>query len=433
MNGQIYRPSKQKARPSVPVASPMEKEDSLLTDEAARQPTALDLFCGCGGLSAGLEQAGFRIIGGVDSEPKYSSAFRMNFPQAVCITEDLSLASPSSLMRRMKLEPGEIDLLAGGPPCQGFSKNVPRKHRHSEDPNNKLVRRFLDYCQALEPRAILMENVAEMRQGFGGSFTYELINRLDKSGYTVGNKVVNSADYGVPQRRRRAFFVALKGSGSVMFPPETHVAIKNTSTLIPISGHVTVWDAIGDLCQLQSGQGVDPTEYANSPASAYQYWARNGQDVVYNHIARDLQPEQLKRISSLNPGQSLKDLPVHLQVRGGYSGAYGRLTETMVAPTITRWVFHPGSGRWGHPRDNRLITIREAARLQGFPDWFRFTGSYIQQAAQVGNAAPPLLVERLSEPIFSYLFSNKSASSDIDERLADLDGHGKEKPSVASA
>ena len=395
-------------------APPIEGGAALRLNETTRQPTALDLFCGCGGLSAGLEEAGFRVIGGVDSDLRCSSTFRMNFPHATCITEDLSLVPPSSLMRWMKLEPGGVDLLAGGPPCQGFSKNVPRKRRHSEDPNNKLVRRFLDYCQALEPRAILMENVAEMRQGFDGHFTNELVEGLEKSGYSVVHTVVNAADYGVPQRRRRAFFVALKSSHPVLFPRETHAALKSEAMLIKMPSHVTVWDAIGDLCQLQSGHGKNPIEYATAPMTEYQMWARNGQETVYNHIARDLQPEQLQRISCLKPGQSLKDLPAHLQVRGGYSGAYGRLTETMVAPTITRWVFHPGSGRWGHPRDNRLITIREAARLQGFPDWFRFVGSYVQQAAQVGNAVPPLLIERLIEPLYGLLAygSKESARSD---------------------
>ena len=384
--------------------------NNAMNNAAPRQPIALDLFCGCGGISAGLEGAGFKVIGGIDSEPKYSRTFMLNFPQAVCVTEDLSLLTPDNLMSQMDIEPGELDLLVGGPPCQGFSKNVPRKYRYLDDPNNKLVLRFLEYCRTLKPRAILMENVAEMRQGFDSTFTNELVSGLEESGYAVCHGVANAADYGVPQRRRRTFFLALRGSRAPLFPFITHTPELGTPMLIPTPTHVTVWDAIGDLCPLESGQGMNPVEYAIPPFTEFQIWARGRQNLVYNHIARDLRPEQLQRISYLKPGQSLKDLPAHLQVRGGYSGAYGRLTETMVAPTITRWVFHPGSGRWGHPRDKRLITIREAARLQGFPDWFRFDGSYIQQAAQLGNAVPPLLIQRLVRPLFEELVRGDKSS-----------------------
>jgi DNA (cytosine-5)-methyltransferase 1 len=128
---------------------------------------------------------------------------------------------------------------------------------------------------------------------------------------------------------------------------------------------------------------------------------RNGNRLVSNHSPRQLQPTQYARLAALEAGQGLKDLPKHLQVKGGYSGAYGRLTKDMVSPTITRWVFHPGSGRWGHPIDIRVLTIREAARIQGFPDSFEFVGSYTQQAGQLGNAVPPLLAERVVESMLS--------------------------------
>ena len=140
---------------------------------------------------------------------------------------------------------------------------------------------------------------------------------------------------------------------------------------------------------------------------------RSGHTAVTNQKARKLQPTQYERLASIKPGEGLRQLPEHIRPRSGYSGAYGRLTENMVAPTITRWVFHPGSGRWGHPRDTRVITIREAARIQGFPDNFEFVGTYTQQAGQVGNAVPPLLARRIGEEILAQLAESLRSSKAI--------------------
>ena len=176
--------------------------------------------------------------------------------------------------------------------------------------------------------------------------------------------------------------------------------------------HVTVWEAIGDLPSLAHGEGSESCEYACEPFSDFQRMMRNGSKMMSNHIARLLQPTQYARLASLDPGQGMKDLPPHLQTKGGYSGAYARLTKDMVAPTITRWVFHPGSGRWGHPVDIRTLTIREVARIQGFPDSFNFVGSFTQRAGQLGNAVPPLLAQRIVEAMRDQLLSlNRSSKS----------------------
>ena len=357
---------------------------------------AIDLFCGCGGISAGLRSAGFKVIAGADIEPKYMATFRHNFPSAIGLNVDLVHYTPSELMNTLGIEPGELDVLAGGPPCQGFSKNVPRKLRFANDPNNLLVKRFLDYCEQMKPKAVLMENVAEMRNGFARQFSDEINERLDKSGYKVTPAVLNAAEYGVPQRRRRAFFLAFRESVAPTIPTPTHFDKPRQQLGLGVDDFVNVWDAIGDLPSLQHGQGKDPCEYACEPFSEYQKSHQNPSGEVSNHIARELRPIQYARISSLRPGQGIKDLPDSLKVKGGYSGAYGRLTKDMIAPTITRWVFHPGSGRWGHPVDLRTLTIREAARIQGFSDDYEFVGSFVQQAGQIGNAVPPLLIKQIA-------------------------------------
>ena len=336
------------------------------------------------------------MAAGVDIEQKHIATFRRNFPNAVGLNADLVHFTPTELMSTLGIEPGELDMLAGGPPCQGFSKNVPRKLRFADDPNNLLVKRFLDYCEHMKPKSILMENVAEFRNGFSKRFSDEINERLNKAGYAVTSAVLNAAEYGIPQKRRRAFFLAFRGSCAPTVPTPTHFDKPKQQLGFETNNFVSVWDAIGDLPSLQHGQGDDVCEYACDPFSEYQKARRNPSGQVRNHIARELRPLQYARLAALQPGQGINDLPENLRVKGGYSGAYGRLTKDGVAPTITRWVFHPGSGRWGHPVDLRTLTIREAARIQGFSDDYEFVGSFVQQAGQIGNAVPPLLIRQLA-------------------------------------
>lgn len=366
--------------------------------------TAVDLFCGCGGLSEGLRRAGVRVVAGVDVEPKYIASFQHNFPEVRALIRDVSSLSPEMLCSQLGITQTHVDILVGGPPCQGFSKNVPRRHRWLDDPKNGMVRQFLDVAEFLLPPLVVMENVAEMRNGFGGHYAEEVSERLSAVGYRVQHFSLNAADFGVPQRRRRAFFVANRLNTAFSEPRQTHFpAGPREGELFdnPFRAHVSVWDAIGDLPSLRSGEGESPAPYGHAATSEFQHWARDGSCRLVNHVARDLRPTQLERITALKPGQGMKDLPEHLRTKGGYSGAYGRLTKDMIAPTITRWVFHPGSGRWGHPVDDRILTIREAARIQGFPDSFHFVGSYNDQAGQIGNAVPPLLAEAFFRHILS--------------------------------
>ncbi len=372
--------------------------------------TAIDLFCGCGGMSKGLQDAGFEISAGVDIEPNYICTFSHNFPNAKSLQIDLAETSPKEFMQTIGINRGELGLLVGGPPCQGFSKNVPRKKRFSDDPRNKLIEVFLDYCEALQPRFVILENVAEMKNGFEQVYTDEILSRL--KGYKITPMTLNAADYGVPQKRRRAFFIANRENIKFKPPEPTHS--KDEQSLFELPNYVTVWEAIGDLPSKEHTENEDVfCEYKKTPFSDFQKLMRNGSKTVKNHVARFLQPKQFERISSIEAGQGLRDLPKHLQTKSGYSGAYGRLTKEMVAPTITRWVFHPGSGRWGHPVDKRLLTIREIARIQSFPDDFEFIGSYTQRAGQLGNAVPPLLARKIAESILAQCGISKAESNSI--------------------
>jgi DNA (cytosine-5)-methyltransferase 1 len=378
---------------------------------------AIDLFCGCGGISVGSQKAGVQVLAGIDIEKKYIASFQHNFPQARALTADITRLLPEEFMREIGITTGELDLLIGGPPCQGFSKNVPRRNRFFEDPKNLLIKSFLDYCEVLQPKMILMENVAEMKNGFEKAYSQEIISRLEEAGYTVTIAVLNSADYGVPQRRRRAFFMANRFGLQFAIPTPSHKPQdsepKRNFTLFDEKKYISVWEAIGDLPSVEHGKGDEFSHYAIPAQTEFQRKMRGNCKIVRNHIARKLAPTQYQRLASLMPGQGHKDLPEHLQTKGGYSGAYGRLTKEMVAPTITRWVFHPGSGRWGHPIDIRTLTIREVARIQSFPDNYEFVGSYTDQAGQLGNAVPPLLAQAIVASMSRQLalFRNSTRAS----------------------
>lgn len=367
------------------------------------RPKVVDLFCGCGGLSSGLRSAGFDIVAGADKEPKFMKSFKINFPSSSYVEGDLSSMRPEELMDDLSIAREELDLLAGGPPCQGFSKNVPRGRRTAESTQNLLMFTFLDYCEAFMPRSILLENVAEMRNGFSSRFRDVVMGRLRTAGYSVIDCTLNAAAFGVPQMRRRAFVIALRGDVRPEVPTPTHSAPSNQAAMDERREYVRVWEAIGDLPSLLHGEGTLECTYASSPQSAFQSRVRNTEGRVRNHVARRLRPKQLARMTALKPGQGNADLPKGLRAKASYSGAYGRLTKDMVAPTITRWMFHPGSGRWGHPVDDRTLTIREAARIQGFEDSFVFEGSFVDQSGQIGNAVPPLLAEEIGKSVLRAL------------------------------
>jgi len=366
----------------------------------------IDLFCGCGGMSLGARQAGFNIIAGFDTDERALETYRRNFGDNIGFSVDLNKINPQDITKHFNLKPEKLDLLIGGPPCQGFSKNVPRRHRFLEDPRNMLVNKFLEYVECLRPLVLIMENVAEIKNGFEGTYTSEIKERLLKAGYEVDLKVIYAPDFGAPQRRRRAFFFANRLGIPVSFPEPTHVSTKEFILFGETQPeYVTVADAIGDLPSLEHGQGEDPMEYKNSPSNDFQISARQNSKFLHDHVARRLTDNQYQRLASIKAGQGAKDLPDHLKPKSHYSGAYGRLAWDSIAPTITRWVFHPGSGRFGHPSDIRVITIREAARLQSFSDDFSFCGTYIQKSHQVGNAVPPVVMKALAEKARELLIS----------------------------
>jgi len=370
----------------------------------------IDLFAGAGGLTTGFHMTGFESLCAIDIDAKALATYNYNYPNTKIINQDIRKVNPSDLRLALGLQQEELTALIGGPPCQGFSRNIPAGYRYLNDSRNQLYQTFLEFVQEFRPLYIVMENVPEILKAYNGVISEEITKYLESLGYTVVCSCFNAAYYGVPQTRSRAFFIASLYH-SVDFPEQTHFgdiksdyrARKSSSQLslleANISEIVTVRDAIGDLPPINAGQVYDAEIYPSAPQTTYQAIMRSKSLKIVNHIARALSPIQMSRARVLLEGQDARNLPPELAPKKHYSGAYGRLYWDKPARTITRWVFHPGSGRFFHPTQDRTITIREAARLHSYPDSFHFLGTYTDMASQIGESVPPLLGKAIASSI----------------------------------
>ena len=392
-----------------------------------RRRTIIDLFCGAGGISHGFENAGFRTLGGVDSDADSIATFKRNHPHSRGICTDLSATSGSELAEALGVGPGSIDCMAAGPPCQGFSRNRAFRHQDGkfvDDPRNHLYWHFFVFVKYFRPKVVVMENVPEILIKSNGFFRDAVFEKFDDLGYNVNAQILNAAEFGVPQRRRRAIFLAGRDGMNVPIPPRTHrlgvKAVRRTPDsrqspeLIPESEDnlqlfrlapvgPNVWDAIGDLYGQYSESLDGLSRYACQPSTAYQRERRGQQVDVSNHFPWPLTERQLRRIRLLGEGEGQAFLPQELQANGGYGSAYRRMQSDAQALTLTTWMFHPGSGMFTHPKEDRVLTIREAARIQSFQDDFVFTGKYHSQCRQLGNSVAPLVAKNLATSISCVL------------------------------
>ncbi len=377
--------------------------------------TVIDLFAGAGGLTTGFHLAGFQTICAIDENAKALATFKHNYPETkFVLAKDIRTINPRELRLALQLDREELTAIIGGPPCQGFSRNIPAGYRCLEDSRNQLYNTFLEFVKEFRPLYVVMENVPEILKAYNGTVREEITIQLERMGYGVTSTSLNAANYGVPQTRARAFFVGSLNSVAPTLPEPTHhgdISSLNPkqksiqlNLLQPItSSIVTVRDAIGDLPVLEAGQEYTGEAYICEPQTNYQRLLRSSSNKLVNHIARELSPIQMSRARALKEGQDARDLPLELAPKKHYSGAYGRLYWDKPARTITRWVFHPGSGRFFHPIQDRTITIREAARLHSYPDRFHFLGSYTEMADQIGESVPPLLAKAIAECILQRI------------------------------
>lgn len=346
-----------------------------------KKPTVVDLFSGCGGLSYGLEEAGFNVVLGTDHWAPSLETFKYNHPEAETLLADVSKLTGDEIRAVTKQE---IDVVVGGPPCQGFSLSGPRKFY---DKRNRLYLDFIRLVKELEPRAFVIENVPGLAGLFGGKVKEKIVDEFSKLGYSVNAKILNASDYGVPQNRRRIVFVGLKGKKQFQFPEPTH---ENTK--------ITVREAISDLPLLNKELGSEEMEYPPKQFSAYQELMKNGSKKLYNHVASQHIKQTVDIIALVPEGGNYKSLPKHLQGMRNFHVAWTRLHRDKSSSTIDT-----GHRHHFHPTANRVPTVREAARIQSFPDTFKFLGTKTSQYQQVGNAVPPLLAAAIGKKLIQYL------------------------------
>jgi DNA (cytosine-5)-methyltransferase 1 len=281
---------------------------------------------------------------------------------------------------------GKVDVVIGGPPCQGFSQKGQRKTINDE--RNFLFKYFVAVVDYLRPKYFVMENVPNLLTAEGGFFKKEVDDLFRAKGYALSSDTLNAADYGVPQNRRRAVIIGKLGDSAPAMPK-------------PVEYVVSIWDAISDLAYHNSGEGSDTDKYQSRPESEYQRQLRNGSEVVYNHKSTAHSALALERLMMIPPNSGKEVLPKEHLTKSIYSGTWTRMGKDEISVTITTRFDTPSSGKFTHPYLNRAITVREAARIQSFPDTFRFIGAKSSQMKQVGNAVPPLLAQAIAGVIMN--------------------------------
>ncbi len=376
----------------------------------ALERTAIDLFCGAGGLSEGFRQAGFHILAGNDFDECAGETFARSHTEAKFLPGPIENISSASLLKAASIRKGELDCLIGGPPCQAFS--VYNHQRGMHDPRSKLFREYLRIVEDLKPKWIVMENVTGITSISNGKPVKEIRSALDKLGYQLDVRVLRAEEYGIPQERRRIFFVANRTGEPIYWPEPTHGPGRKP--------FVTVWDAISDLPALANGEDPEgPLPYRTKPQSGYQAMLRGTSKEVRNHAAPKLANINLERMKYIPEGGSWRDIPVTLLPAGmkrarrcDHTKRYGRLRKDGLSCTVlTKCDIHWGS--FVHPEQDRVVTVREAARLQSFPDWFEFSGPRTEQYVQVGNAVPPLLGRRIAEALCSEQGARQVVQQDL--------------------
>ncbi|MCH3962459.1 MAG: DNA cytosine methyltransferase [Solobacterium sp.] len=333
----------------------------------------IDLFSGVGGLSLGFEQAGFTTVISNEYDKSIAAAYIKNRNKSNMLIEDITKLP---IHKTFGLYNGKVDLVIGGPPCQGYSQKGMRKTIN--DPRNYLFKYFVAVVKEVSPTYFVMENVPNLLTAENGYFKKELENMFLELGYTINAQILCAADYGVPQNRHRAFIIGKKGDQKVEMPMKSK---KRT----------TIWQAISDLAYLNSGEGEDISDYRLEAKTTYQKLMRKNSKKLYNHVATHHSSIALERMAMIPPKGGKEFLPPEHHTKSIYSGTWERMDADDVSVTITTRFDTPSSGKFTHPYLNRAITVREAARIQSFPDDFHFYGTKTSQMKQVGNAGSSII------------------------------------------
>jgi DNA (cytosine-5)-methyltransferase 1 len=358
------------------------------------RPTFVDLFAGAGGLSLGLQRAGWDCLLALDNWPDASATYRRNMSGHPSMTVDVRDIDHAWLRRHLDQRP---DWVVGGPPCQGWSTVGKRRW---DDERNDLFTQFMRVVRDLEPNGFLIENVVGLRDMGADTDVRDLFANC---GYTISFHVIRAADFGVPQLRHRVIFVGRRDG----------LALKPLKPTRLEHEHETVWSAIGDLPPVSPGETVE--RYSQKPMTPFQRKMRKGSSRLQGHTASAHPPRLVKAISFIPDGGNRTAIPPRYQPKSGFHNSYSRLNSKEPAVAVTSNLGKPSGTRCIHPFQNRGLTAREGARLQSFPDSFHFAGGIVSQRLQIANAVPPLLAERLGTELKA-----DSAWTDLIERDAVL-------------
>ena len=404
----------------------------LIASEPATPPylpplSSIDLFCGAGGITQGFKQAGYHCLYANDFMPEAIETFRHNNPTTFAECKSIQDVDASELRKKLGIQKGELDVLVGGPPCQGFSINAPS--RFLNDPRNSLFKHYARFVEEFSPKTFVFENVPGLLSMADGAIFEKILEVFNGLGYHLSVKILFGPHYGIPQERWR---LILLGSqyGELTHPAPTHFAkgranFRGGSTLtIPLKAEdverllpaVNVGDAIRDLPRLTMGEGAEEVGYTTDPTSAYALRLRNPDGITFNHVAAKLSKQNVERMQHVPPGGSWRDIPHELLPRGmqqarksDHTKRYGRLNFQGLSGTVlTKCDPH-----WGTvflPDQDRTLSVREAARLQSFPDQYRFLGSRVSQYVQVGNAVPVLMARAIAHAVRAHLAENANAA-----------------------
>jgi DNA (cytosine-5)-methyltransferase 1 len=383
--------------------------------------TTIDLFCGAGGITEGFREAGFKCLYANDCMPEAIRTFEYNHHGTWADCRSIERVKPAEVRAKLRIDKGVLDVLVGGPPCQGFSINAP--DRFLADPRNKLFKDYVRFLGEFEPKAFLFENVPGLLSLGDGKVLDRILSEFVRLDYRVTVKILFAAHYGVPQERWR--LILLGSKSSEIAPPEpTHFAVGRANfrggggvltfqltesdkyRLLPA---VTVGEAIGDLPRLAMGEGAETIRYEAERVSAFARSMRSPEGVTFNHFAAKLSKQNAERMKYVKPGGSWRDIPYELLPNGmqrarksDHTKRYGRLRKDGLAGTVmTKCDPH-----WGTvflPDQDRSLTVREAARFQSFPDSYCFLGPRVSQYEQVGNAVPVLMANAIAQQIREHL------------------------------
>ena len=364
----------------------------------------VDLFAGAGGISVGFTKAGFNVVAANEYNPVAAKTYAYNHPETCLIVRDIYELKAEDVYQNTKLSEGKTDVLVGGPPCQGFSM---AGKRNANDPRNTLFRQYLRLVSELQPKWVVMENVPGLLSMQGGKVVDEIITSFHDLGYAITPRVLNSADFGVPQIRHRVFFLGNRVGKQISFPNATHMNNTKYLRIFPedVNPYVTVGEAISDLKYLGIGEGEEEIDYSNNYETNYQRKMRHGAKKLYNHVSSNHNENIQKRFSTVKKGGGMKSVPEKLRTK---KTVLYRFDDKLPSRTITTL-----PDDYIHYSLNRIPTVREMARIQSFPDSFRFLGHRTTggdrrkldcpQYTQVGNAVPPLLAQALAEHLIKIM------------------------------